>query len=161
MNLINPDCLTIEIMNAKPFIAIVVAIFILNNMACKRMDDRDTIVYNMLISKVQSSDTINDLEIDWVWKRRVVNSDLYNVDIEALNKKVSLILDSIQNHTAHNVEMAIWNILGDDDICDMFDIFKCWVSYGKYHWVCRPVHNAFAHYGGIELTVKLWHVDFM
>lgn len=139
-------------MKIKTFVAIVLALIILNNMACKRTDDRNTIVYNMLKSEVQSGDTINDLDIDWERKDRVVNSDLYDFNIEALNKRVSLIIDSINNHTVTNAGMTIWNILADDNIRNMFDIFKCWVLDGKYHWVCRPIHNAFGFYGGYRIN---------
>ena len=139
-------------MRKKSYIVFVLAIFLLNIMACKRAGDRSIIAYNMLKSEVQSGDTINDFEIDWERKERVVNSDLYNFDIEALNKRVSLIIDSITNHTVHNVEMTTWDILGDDDICAMFDIFKCWVLNGKYHWACRPIHNAYGYFGGYRIN---------
>ena len=139
-------------MKTKSLIAVVFAISLLNILACKRKDDRNVIVYNMLKSEAQPGDTIKDLNINWNWKDRVVNSDLYSFDIEVLNKRVSLTLDSINNHTVPNIETTLWNILGDDDICNMFDIFKCWVLYGKYHWACRPIHNAFGYYGGYRIN---------
>ena len=69
-------------MRKKSYIVFVLAIFLLNIMACKRAGDRSIIAYNMLKSEVQSGDTINDFEIDWERKERVVNSDLYNFDIQ-------------------------------------------------------------------------------
>ena len=155
MNLTSVKCfLNSGIMNFKIFFAVVTAGLLLSLVACKRDGDRNSFVYDMLKSQMQNGDTIKDLNINWKWKARVVNSDLYKFDIKALNKRVSLTIDSINNHTTSNVEMTLWNILGDDDIRDMFDIFKCWVLYGKYHWVCRPIHNAFGYEGDYRINSR-------
>jgi hypothetical protein len=139
-------------MKTKSIIAVVFAISLLNILACKRTDDRNAIVYNMLKSEAQPGDTIKDLKINWNWKNRVVNTDLYNFDIEALNKRISLTIDSINNHTAPNVETTLWHILADNNINSMFDIFKCWGMHEKYHWACRPIHNAFGYNGEYRIN---------
>lgn len=67
-------------MNFKIFFAVVTAGLLLSLVACKRDGDRNSFVYDMLKSQMQNGDTIKDLNINWKWKARVVNSDLYKFD---------------------------------------------------------------------------------
>ena len=120
--------------------------------SCNEKQDKNVTIFNMLKDSISSTDTINDFKMAWDWKYRTINTDLYGFDIVTLDRQVELVLDSIIYHKIDKVDESLWRVLNNDTIRSMFDIFNCWIVFGKFHWAVRPIHNSYGYSGSYRIN---------